>query len=98
MTVLEEIAAERARQINEEGWTPEHDDAHAKCEMAVAASCYLLAPSPVGIEREWSYPASPPNWPWHHSWWKPNFYRRNLIKAAALVVAEIERWDRLSRG
>ena len=27
-SVLEEIAAERRRQIEQEGWTPEHDDQH----------------------------------------------------------------------
>lgn len=93
---LADIAAERRRQVEAEGWTPEHDDAHDKCELAQAAACYALARSPVKIEREWVYPDPPKVWPWHSSWWKPNFYRRNLVKAGALIVAEIERWDRAS--
>jgi hypothetical protein len=35
-------------------------------------------------------------WPksWHPCWWKPKDRRRDLIRAAALIVAEIERLDR----
>jgi hypothetical protein len=94
MSVIDEIAAERKRQISEEGWTPEHDDGHAQREMAIAAACYAAAPSMVRIEREWVPPDTPKNWPWHFSWWKPGLKRRNLIKAGALIVAEIERMDR----
>lgn len=42
------IAAERVRQQNEEGWTPEHDDAHALEELAEAAACYA---TPTGKRR-----------------------------------------------
>ena len=49
MTALDDIALERRRQIEQEGWTAEHDDAHSKCEMAIAAAGYALAPSPVEI-------------------------------------------------
>lgn len=94
-SALADIVAERQRQISVEGWSLDHDDSHDKCEMAVAAACYAIAPSPVGIEREWVMPVAPSNWPWHDSWWKPGFYRHNLIKAVALLLAEIERWDRL---
>lgn len=34
------IAVERQRQVNGEGWTPEHDDQHNSGEMALAAACY----------------------------------------------------------
>lgn len=36
----------------------------------------------------------PRNWPWHRVWWKPSTRRRNLVKAGALILAEIERLDR----
>lgn len=84
MTVIDEIAAERTRQIEVEGWSPEHDDMHTHEEMAIAAAMYAL-------------PAFARNlllWPWDRKWWKPGKRRRNLIKAAALLVAEIERLDR----
>ena len=36
-------------------------------------------------------------WPWDGKWWKPTTPRRDLVKAAALIVAEIERLDRAAR-
>lgn len=84
MTVIDEIAAERARQISEEGWTLEHDDEHASGEMALAAAAYA-----VHFRHSQGR-----LWPWSQQWWKPGEHRRNLIKAAALIVAEIERLDR----
>ena len=32
--------------------------------------------------------------PWDGKGWQPTTYRRNLVKAGALIVAEIERLDR----
>lgn len=91
MTVLEEIAAERRRQVESEGWTPEHDDEHVNGEMASAAACYALQAA-----NHWM--KSPPMvktlWPWDAAWWKPTDERRNLVKAGALIIAEIERLDR----
>lgn len=80
---VREIAAERQRQIEAEGWTPEHDDAHLDHSLARAAACYAL-----GSKLNW--PAS-----WDDRWWKPSENRRrNLVKAGALIAAEIDRLDR----
>jgi hypothetical protein len=100
--VTEEIAAERQRQIDAEGWTPEHDDEHPHGELARAAACYASVTAlPENDHRHGPfYP--PPEWPWSNDWWKPGFKRdyadrrRNLVKAGALIVAEIERLDRLA--
>jgi hypothetical protein len=46
MTGIERIAAERRRQIEVEGWTPEHDRQHVDGELAMAACCYA---APVDI-------------------------------------------------
>jgi hypothetical protein len=81
------IIAERRRQIEVEGWTPEHDDAYRKDALALAAACY------AGDRRKFNT-AAPPNWPFETGWWKPTDRRRQLVKAAALIVAEIERIDR----
>ena len=43
--VMEEIAAERRRQIEQEGWMAEHDDRHGNEEMARAAACYAMSPA-----------------------------------------------------
>jgi len=37
---LKLIAAERQRQIEKEGWTPEHDDEHREGQMALVAALY----------------------------------------------------------
>jgi hypothetical protein len=86
---LEDIAAERGRQIESEGWTFTHDDEHDGGEMAYAAACYAAGPSAFG-----STPILAALWPWDARWWKPGSDRRNLVKAGALIVAEIERMDR----
>ncbi|KDF13585.1 ead/Ea22-like family protein, partial [Citrobacter sp. MGH 55] len=81
-----DVIAERQRQQSVEGWTPEHDDEHGRGEMAMAAVCYINETGTVNRNggRPWG-------WPWDASWWKPNTRRRNLVKAGALIIAEIER-------
>ncbi|XXJ19968.1 hypothetical protein ACR42D_10565 [Desulfovibrio caledoniensis] len=37
---VERIADERQRQIDGEGWTPEHDAEHTDQSLAMAAACY----------------------------------------------------------
>lgn len=87
---LADIAAERKRQIEIEGWSLPHDDEHVDGAMAFAAACYAIGRDRVGTGR-WLL------WPWADEWWKPSKdHRRNLIKAGALIVAEIERIDRRS--
>jgi hypothetical protein len=109
-SVIEEIAAERKRQVEVEGWTPEHDAEHWQGELAAAASVYALAGSISDADIEGSIRGCHPLgrtdievadaikafWPWDWKWWKPKDRRRNLVKAGALIVAEIERLDRLT--
>lgn len=96
-----DVLAERRRQISDEGWTPYHDDTHDKGEMAKAAACYAAGTT---FERTLS-PEERRNlrtkqthskgiWPWDKRWWKPSTRRRDLVKAGALIIAEIERIDR----
>ncbi len=90
-----DVQAERKRQVEVEGWTPEHDDAHSHGQMAQAAGCYALHAG--GIDTDW--PGGRQNgsalfWPWDKDWWKPTTPRRDLVKACALALAEIERLDR----
>lgn len=97
--VIDEIEHERTRQINAEGWSPEHDDEHDSGELARAASCYAehAARSQSGDWRQRLAAESksiPLQWPWSKEWWKPKDRRKDLIRAAALIVAEIERLDR----
>ena len=94
MPVIDEIAAERKRQIEAEGWTPEHDDEHGTGELAQAAVCYAMGDHRIiGRDKNDKPVGEASLWPWHRDWWKPADKRRNLIKAGALIVAEIERLD-----
>lgn len=95
---IAEIAAERKRQIEVEGWTAEHDDSHDEGEMAMAASIYAYYATKSGGIRQGAkaHSAGAANWPWGAEWFKLKTPRRDLIRAAALIVAEIERLDRAS--
>ena len=91
MSGIERIAAERRRQIEKEGWTPERDSAYKKRELVSAAVCYALhdfPPSPNDIHAFLTK-----HWPWSFSWWKPTSEIRNLEKAGALIAAEIDRLE-----
>lgn len=85
------VLAERKRQVAAEGWTPGHDDEYEHGELADAAGCYALSSELFDCAGE-----PPRPWPWPDEWWKPTNRRRDLVKAGALILAEIERLDRAS--
>ena len=133
------IAAERQRQIETEGWTPEHDDGHASEELARAAICYVAAANAIRSALLYAYvtgpldakhyegkdrqhvldtleqikadplgyhygrddlgrvkPPSTAHWPWDDEWWNPSPDPiTNLVKAGALIAAEIDRQERI---
>src|SRR5437870_10325274 len=92
-TGIELIAEERARQIADEGWTPKHDDEHCNGELAEAAACYAFESSRhAHMGRPTRHP--PPDWPWDDEWWKPKDQIRDLVRAGALIAAEIDRLQR----
>nr|WP_174825155.1 hypothetical protein [Ruegeria arenilitoris] len=87
------IAAERRRQVTEEGFGASHDDDYTGGELAAAAACYAAHRSDIlpefnaiGFVRY--------AWPWDQSWWKPQNPRSDLVRAGALIAAEIDRLDR----
>lgn len=97
-----DVLAERLRQVTEEGWTAEHDDRHDSGEIAIAAACYAIH-GVGGDVSMWPRAAKlglwgALRWPWDWSWWKPKDRRRDLVRAGALIIAEIERLDRISTG
>lgn len=91
-TGLQLIAEERQRQVEVEGWTPEHDDEHSDGELSDAAACYAC----TGKLNPYRNNVISMIWPWKFAWWKPtpDDRIRELVKAGALIVAEIERLQR----
>ena len=91
-----DVLAERQRQVEVEGWTAEHDDReHWLGDLAHAAAAYArFSAGDVVIRSRHPAGRPPEKWPWADEWWKPSTPRRELVKAAALLLAEIERIDR----
>lgn len=87
---VELIAAERCRQVQVEGYDEAHDDAHAHDEMAQAAAAYAW-PSDLST-RDGRRVHRSLLWPWHGDGsWKPGDRVGELVKAGALIAAEIDR-------
>lgn len=94
-----DVLAERRRQVHAEGWDAAHDDEHDGGGLSAAAAAYALnaADQLNPYSQGDGGGAAPPFWPWSHRWWKPATPRRDLVKAAALILAEIERLDRAAK-
>lgn len=125
---VELIAAERQRQIDGEGRTPEHDSHHGDGELAKAAVAYAQQPDDRDLVKLVQDPADggwyfdnshtratcpprcpcakrnipadapirrvPSAWPFDPPSWKPGDRVRELVKAGALIAAEIDRLTR----
>ena len=100
-TGIELIADERQRQIDQEGWSLTHDDEHDEDSLAQAASVYA---QPADCRHTvWRTCGTtsvqlPEGWPWG---WGPDSYKptpddrvRELVRAGALIAAEIDRLQR----
>ena len=103
MTGVELIAAERKRQIENEGWYPARDaQVHVKGELGRAAENYVRFAVEPDVARDYQRKNghTPAGWPWHYRWWKPSQGNavadrvRDLTKAGALIAAEIDRLQR----
>lgn len=91
-----DILEERQRQIEVEGYSEEHDDEHTNFALCRAGAAYSIAASgvwrgsgitsimskPIYFPKEWDFKPDPVD------------QRKNLVKAAALILAEVERLDR----
>lgn len=81
-----DVLSERRRQIENENWSAEHDDRYSHSQLPRAAAAYAF-PELTAVQGLHV-------WPWADSWWKPREPRFNCVRAAALLIAEIERMDR----
>ena len=82
------VIAERIRQVECEGCGHADDDLYTAGQLAEAAAVYAhLADNPAARSTQW---------PWKQEAYKPSkSRRRNLVIAGALILAEIERLDRV---
>lgn len=92
-TGVELIADERKRQIEVEKFSPEHDKRWLGGELAMAACCYA---EPGTHNPDFK----PFGFPWDQEWWKPSpdDRVRDLVKAGALIAAEIDRLNTLNEN
>ena len=106
--VGEELVAERRRQIIALGYTPDHDDSHKDGSMALAAACYAT-PIRLYQKKDYAtsvhFEDPFPWWDGDGRKYNGNVLipndsldykdrRRMLVKAGALIIAEIQRIDR----
>lgn len=92
---IRRLVAERSRQIDVRGFTPEDDDTLTSGELAAAAAAYALPAAQRAPYLDDS--GRPACWPWFGGWEPtPEDRVRELVKAGALIVAEIDRLHRLA--
>jgi hypothetical protein len=105
MNGIELIAKERQRQIEKEGFTAEYDDRWKKSELAYAAATYAITDGDrhyrilMPKDENWKG-LGDVLWQWEKKWFKPTPADRikELVKAGALIAAEIDRLQRLNNG
>lgn len=91
---------ERLRQI-EKGHDEAHDDGHSGEQLAMAAASYALpwwARANTGAERlTYGHRVRPGEWPFEPEAFKPTpeDRKRELVLAAAFLMAE---WERIERA
>lgn len=92
-----DVLAERLRQVEKEGHAHEEDDAYVQGELGAYAAFYAMPPGArewpaeeTGYGATWGEAIIPADWTPP----KPGARRCELVKAGALILAEIERLDR----
>ena len=84
--IMDNILKERVRQIGGEGYTPSYDDQWRNGELAKAAAIYVFPEDDRDMSK-WTFEKTA-----YHP--VPFLREQELIKAASLIVAEIERLER----
>lgn len=93
---VELIKRERVRQVSTEGWTQKHDDNHDMGELLHAAQSYVMIADAQTNKVALPTCFVPKFWPWELKWFKPSRDQvQNLVKAGALIAAEIDRIKRI---
>ncbi len=94
MAVFDDVGAAYQKQLDNEMTDGIDDD--MQCALAAAAyaeHAAIWADTTVDLQR---YRAAGPNqlWPWSTQNWSPQSPRADLVRAAALIISQIEKIDR----
>lgn len=91
------LLVERLSQIAVKGYTPKRDDGYVKGELAMAAGSYALAEDYRRVSPNVANIEAPFCWRFNRDSWKPtpNDRLKELTKAGALIIAEMERLLRI---
>jgi hypothetical protein len=98
----QDVLAERARQVVDEGYSPATDDMYAEGVLGKAGASYLIYGSlPDQVRQVIALEGVGTRavfmrryWPWDRNVFKPKSRRQDLVRGVALGLAEIERLDR----
>jgi len=93
---LRDLLAERLNQVEQHGFTLEHDLGHSPEALARAAESYALTAQRqlMGAADAMQQPSI---WPFERESWNPRDARTNAIKAAAIMWALADRLDHAPR-
>ncbi len=86
--MLAEISSERSRQVSDEGYSHDQDDGQPANALSMAAAAYAASAGRFRKDGLWLFAREE---------WKPRSPREDLDRAGALIVAAIERLDRLAK-
>lgn len=91
---IADVIQERGRQVMHHGYDPAHDDEHRNGEIAISAIAYIQAAhqkhlglADGELDVFWYFDSPMPE--------MKKDPRRLLVKAAAMLIAEIDRLDRV---
>lgn len=93
---IESVIKERKYQVIRKGFDWLHDDQYENDELIRGALAYLTPADERDIDKE---TGAPKDFPWKPKWWKssPDDRIKDLIKAASLIISDIDRRVRKSR-
>lgn len=80
------IELERIRQITQKGFSVQHDSHWEAGQMAKAAICYAM-----NQRDRIKFDAIDEIWPWSPDMFEPENRKWDLIRAGALIAAELDR-------
>lgn len=96
---IKDVVSERNRQKNEEFYSDAQDDSYVNNELTRASASYVnhvVGRSWIHLSKPSVYQSEivPDLWPWSEQSWKPKSPRQDLVRATALLLADIDRLDR----